>query len=126
MKTMRISENWRLLFLCLILTSLLIGCVRIKCGRMPDIDALASALQPQVSTKEDVLKLLGPPRGYGMGRRSKISGPGVIWYYESIESTSTMWLSGSTQNLKMLLVFFDREKYDGYMWFPLSGTFHAQ
>ncbi len=124
MKISQISEkNWRFLFLFLVWVSLLSSCsMPIKIGRMPNTVSLVSALQQKQSTKEDVFKLLGLPQGYGMMRLSKLSNPRVVWFYEGMEGISTLSGSDSTINGKMLLIFFDGEKYDGYMWFPLSLT----
>jgi hypothetical protein len=80
-------------------------------GRMPETRPLAEELTPQVSTKEDVLRALGPPRGYGMANMLDVVGPRSIWYYESAD------VSIKELGVAMLLVFFDGELFDGYMWF---------
>jgi len=78
---------------------------------MPETRPLVEELTPQVSTKEDVLHVLGPPRGYGMAKMIEVAGPRTIWYYESMDASSMKI------RIAMLLVFFDGELFDGYMWF---------
>lgn len=89
---------------------LMVGCT-VKIGSMPDTLALQSQLRQHVSTKGDVLRVLGPPRGYGMGRLPDFPDPRVTWFYEYVES------DGTNIELKMLLVFFDGERYSGHLWF---------
>jgi len=78
---------------------------------MPDTSAHESTLRAGESTKGDVLTALGPPRGYGMARFNEVERGRVIWFYEFIQA------KGSDIDLKMLLVLFDGDKYDGYLWF---------
>jgi hypothetical protein len=58
-----------------------------------------------------VLRILGPPRGYGVARLPAMPNPNVLWFYEYLES------DGKEADLKMLLVFFDGEMYSGHLWF---------
>jgi len=90
---------------------LTVGCMTIQYGRMPETRPLVDSLTPKVSTKEDVLNTLGPPRGYGAASMVGIDDSRTIWYYEALKATT------KNVDLAMLLVFFDGEKYDGYMWF---------
>ena len=100
-------------FLALIL--ILNGCsVSMKFGRMPDTNSLTS-LKQQVSTKGDVLNTLGPPRGYGSMRPYPYAGYYDIWFYEFSEGKGG--IRSIESKVKMLLVFFDKDKFDGYMWF---------
>ena len=87
------------------------GCAKVKFGRMPDTGLLRSGLTQHVSTKADVLRVLGPPRGYGMARLADLEKQSVLWFYEFMES------DGLEVDLKMLLVFFVGEKYGGHLWF---------
>jgi hypothetical protein len=93
---------------CLVL---LIGCApTLKYGSPPKVSSLES-LKAGISTKADVLLALGEPRGKGAARFSVIPTPREIWFYEYTES------DGSRIDLKLLLVFFDEEHYDGNLWF---------
>lgn len=95
----------------LALLTLFAGCMTVKYGSMPDTMALQTQLTQQVSSKADVLRVLGAPRGYGMARLPMLPNPNVLWFYEFLES------DGKNIDLKMLLVFFDGEKYSGHLWF---------
>jgi hypothetical protein len=84
-----------------------------KYGSLPRTDKLHS-LTVGVSPKADVLLLLGQPRGYGMARLSVAAKPRSIWSYEYAEA------EGKKISMKMLLVFFDEDRYDGHLWFAAS------
>ncbi len=89
----------------------MIGGVHAEYGRMPPIETSLSALAKGKSDKGDVLRVLGPPGGYGMARFASGSAPQVIWHYEYLETREKSFTT------RILMVFFDREKYDGYLWF---------
>lgn len=86
---------------------------------MPGTRPLVESLMPQISTKADVLQALGPPRGYGVASMQGVERPRTIWYYESSE------IKGKTVRLAMILVFFEGEIYDGYMWFSSMERFQG-
>jgi hypothetical protein len=88
------------------------GC-SVTYGEMPKVERL-DGLERQRSTKEDVLKTLGAPRGYGMANLGTLPGARPMWFYEYVHG------AGSQVDLTILLVFFDGEKYDGYLWFSSS------
>ncbi len=113
------SNRGRLLvFMALILSLSLAGCsMSFKYGRIPDTNSLTS-LKQQVSTKGDVLNILGPPRGYGRMQPYQFTGEYDLWLYEFYETNTT-----GEVKIKMLLVFFDKEKFDGYMWFSSFEKF---
>jgi len=68
-----------------------------------------------VSTEAEVRTALGEPRGNGMVRHSSDQGTlRTIWYYEYVQ------LKGDQIGLKILLVFFDNEIYDGHLWFAAN------
>ena len=92
------------------LVGLLAGCT-IKFGSLPRTDHLDS-LMVGVSNRADVLLALGEPRGNGVARLTTELAPRTIWFYEYFESPFT----GSI-DLKILVVFFDQDKYDGHFWF---------
>ncbi len=101
------------------------GCaVETTRGRSPLItERLRSELVRNKSTKVDVLKVLGEPDGTGSfggwrgvrgPRHSKLR-PLEVWYYED-NKASMMGLS-LRQELRVMLIFFKGELFDGYMWF---------
>ena len=100
---------------CLALIPLLVGCAStMKFGSPPRVNNLET-LKLGVSNKSDVLQSLGEPRGYGAGRYASLPGPREIWSYDYIVS------EGKKTNLKFLLVFFEKDLYDGYLWFSASA-----
>ncbi len=101
---------------CAVVTALCLlflsgGCATVSFGEMPDTSVFDSRLQKGVSTKADVLAAIGAPRGYGKVRLGGVSGTRVIWFYEYVQSDLV------NVDLKMLLVLFDGDKYDGHLWF---------
>jgi hypothetical protein len=84
----------------------------VKIGSMPDTGALQAQLTLNVSTKADVLKVLSPPRGYGMARLPPDYAPRVLWFYEYMEVDPQL-----NVGLKTLVVIFDGEQYSGTFGF---------
>ena len=99
-----------LLFLLAFLL-ILPGCMpTIRYGSPPRVEQL-NTLNDGVSGKSDVLLALGEPRGYGVAHISRTLPARDIWFYEYTEA------EGGEIGIKYLLVFFDKEIYDGYLWF---------
>ena len=81
-------------------------------GHKPPAELLEQNLVQEKSNKQDVLDALGTPRGYGIISLPEFEGPPrTIWYYEYLRA------GGGKLDMTLLLVFFDREKYDGYLWY---------
>ncbi len=95
---------------------LLAGCMSIQYGSPPRTDRLGT-LTPGVSSTADVRSALGEPRGRGVGRLMSVDpAPRTIWSYEYTEA------EGRQIQLKMLLVFFNQDRYEGYMWFAAANV----
>jgi hypothetical protein len=99
---------------------LLDGCVniRLRMGQRPDVDALEKSLRIGESTSKDVASFLGEPFGRGRIMLPIDSKPRTMWSYYYAE--------GDLEDARgiILLVHFDEDRYDGYMWFaslPLMG-----
>jgi hypothetical protein len=91
--------------------ALLLGCTpTLKYGSPPRTERLES-LKTGSSTEMEVRHALGEPRGGGALRWSDYPGPWEIWFYEYLQ------VEGGLADLKMLLVFFKDQKYDGHLWF---------
>jgi len=86
------------------------GCVTIHYGVMPQTDRLAE-LSIGESRQGDVLLVLGQPRGKGVANVSPEFDRRAIWFYEYVES------DGKAVQVKMLLVYFVGNVYDGHLWF---------
>ncbi|OGQ78602.1 MAG: hypothetical protein A3F90_05440 [Deltaproteobacteria bacterium RIFCSPLOWO2_12_FULL_60_19] len=100
-----------LLILLLLLTG---ACgIQIRAGGRPNTDILDKSLSLGKSTRADVLSVLGEPSG--KGRALLPMDPKLrtmpMWSYFYMEGTlldvRQMWL----------FVYFDEDRYDGYMWF---------
>ncbi len=110
---------------------LLIACApTINWGSPPKITQL-EALQRGASSKADVRKALGEPRGGGMARNAdrrlrQSAGDNIsrisreMWFYEFTR------IEGQRVDLQILLVFFDRDKYDGHLWFSSTNLLDVQ
>lgn len=104
---------------------LLVGCT-VTWGSPARTDQLET-LKPGVSSKADVVRALGAPRGEGVARntdkrlRQALEGDDTreVWFYE--HSMGNL----SQTNMKILFVFFHKEKYDGYIWFSSSRFLKA-
>jgi hypothetical protein len=97
------------------------GCTsaRTRTGSIPDIRLIDTVLHPGVSTKEDVQALLGKPNGYGGAVLPMGQIPHDIWFYNLIEGSVQASGGAGRMNIQMelLLIFFEKEVYDGHMWF---------
>lgn len=94
---------------------LLLGCagcgsVRFYVSRQVELEALDSKLRLSVSTRKDVLEVLGPPEGRGREMLPMSPAPRTMWsyYYEE----------GTLQDTRrvFLFVYFDGDLLDGYFW----------
>jgi hypothetical protein len=106
------------------------GCTsaRTRTGSIPDIRLIDTVLHPGVSIKEDVQALLGKPNGYGGAVLPMGHIPYDVWFYNLIEAS--VQASGGAGRIdvqmEVLLIFFEKEVYDGHMWFKdfTTGRFH--
>jgi outer membrane protein assembly factor BamE (lipoprotein component of BamABCDE complex) len=90
------------------------GCMTLEYGVMPQTDRL-DELSIGESRQGDVLLVLGQPRGKGAADVSPEYDRRTIWFYEYVES------DGQAVRLKMLLVYFVGDVYDGHLWFSSVG-----
>ena len=98
-------------YLVLVLLALVLGgCITAQYGVIPQTGRL-SELSIGESRQGDVLLVLGQPRGKGAANVSPEFDRRAIWFYEYVES------DGKAVQLKMLLVYFVGDVYDGYLWF---------
>lgn len=87
-------------------------------GRRPDLTALSQRLRLGESTVEDVLAALGPPVGKGQLMLPIDAASRTMWSYNYSEGFFKMGgdSSGDIRGLT-LFVFFEGDRYNGYMWF---------
>lgn len=92
-----------------------------------NVGRIETQLRRGISTQEDVRRLLGVPTGNGGALFPTMTRTDQVWSYENVE----MELVGSSndptpavkakQRWEVILIFFDGNIYDGFMWFT-SGA----
>ena len=102
-----------LLVMAVFLSSIVCGCmdIQVRMGREFNHKVLEGTLRVGESTPTDVLEALGEPFGKGKAMLPIDPAPKTMWTYHYGEA-----------NMKdargiYLFVFFDQDRYDGYMWF---------
>jgi len=115
---------WRLLILSAITAGLGAGCVvakEVRSGAFTEVNQLESALKRGQSTKADVQRLLGERSGSGGALFPTDSKPREVWFYQDLEVIDTKNQGQGVVRVNMrqqiLLVFFEKEVFDGFMWY---------
>lgn len=100
-----------LLIVFLLLTSGCVSQIQIRIGNKPDPDVLARSLRLGESTRDDVLATLGQPSGKGRAMLPFDNAPRTMWsyYYEEGDLKDARRI--------FLFIYFDEDRYGGYMWF---------
>ena len=102
------------------------GCAtKVTTGAFREVNRLETELKRGVSTKADVERVLGAPNGSGHAVMPRDPRPREVWYYEDIEVTGTAAGRGvvlMNMRQQILLVFFEKEVFDGFMWSSNVGT----
>ena len=85
--------------------------MKMRIGKRPDTDALEKTLRIGESTHTEVLQALGEPHGKGKAMLPTHPSLRTMWsyYYEEGDLNDSRRI--------FLFVFFDQDRYDGYMWF---------
>jgi hypothetical protein len=116
----------RRLFYTLLLVCWLSACnapVKTVMGPFLKLSAIESELKKGVSTKMDVQRILGAPQGFGGAVFPVTAEAHEIWFYQNIEYdniNSQQTYTSLDMNQKVLLVFFTRNLFDGFLWY--TGT----
>jgi len=97
-------------------------------GAFTQTRRIESDLKQGVSTKMDVQRVLGTPTGLGGAVFPLDSRPREVWYYDDIEVTNLSSEAESEAGLyrvkvrqQILLVFFEKGVFDGFMWWSNAG-----
>jgi hypothetical protein len=94
----------------------------------PPIAALEGVLKIGTSTRHDVIAALGKPDGTGSIFLPIDAKPRdtLSYYFEAGKMTGSSGTVYGTAHRTFLWVYFDHDRYDGYMWFTttLSGGTH--
>jgi len=103
----------KVLLACAMVLLAVSGCMNIQArvGRRPDTTVLDRTLRIGESTNSDVMATLGEPYGKGKEMFPIEDKPRLMWtyYYEEGDMNDDRRI--------FLFVFFDQDRYDGYMWF---------
>lgn len=93
------------------------GSMQIRAGKKPDIDVLNKTLEVGKSTQQAVQAALGAPDGRGRSMLPWQSAPRTLWSYYYEEGLVDLGGGPSDDRRIFLFVFFDEDRFDGYMWF---------
>jgi len=126
MTTNRLLARSRLVSI-LALSALVAGCTtKVTTGAFTQVGRLETDLRRGVSTKMDVRRVLGAPKGFGGSALPTDPKPREVWFYDDIELTDLKSDVSGVYRVSMrqqiLLVFFDKEVFDGFMWVSNAGV----
>ena len=111
-------RRWKLFLV--FLPTLLAGCAStVTTGPFVEVKRI-EGLHRGSSTAADVRRLLGPPTGMGQAVLPTDPHSHEVWLYDDIEITDIRDLpQGLSLNMRqqVLLVFFRKGAFDGFMWF---------
>ena len=93
--------------------------VHFRTGSRPNTDILDNSLRLGASTRADVVSALGEP--WGKGRAILPTDPKLrtmpMWFYFYREMIAIPGFLSFDFRTMWLFIFFDEDRYDGYMWF---------
>ena len=135
MQSKMIMRRQIFLLSALIVGTLAAGCAaeKLTTGAFREVNRLETELKRGVSTKADIERVLGAPNGSGHAVLPRDPRPREVWYYEDTEITGSKSLGyrrelGAEFDLimrdirqRVLLVFFEKEVFDGFMWYSTVG-----
>ena len=103
------------------------GCaIPVRIGNKPDTEALEGALRLGQSAQADVLLVLGQPFAKGRAMLPIDQRPQTVWSYFYEERNVNLFNpSFAEPNRIFLFVYFDDDRYNGYMWFSSFPKEHA-
>lgn len=127
----RALSSMRIAFGFLLSIALMSGCAqKVTTGGFPYVNRIEVELKQGVSTKADVQRLLGTPKGLGSSILPTDPRQREVWLYDDVEATDFKRESSGVMRVnvrqQILLVFFDKEVFDGFMWFTTAGTATSQ
>ncbi len=112
--------------------SLVAGCApkNVTTGAFTEVTRIESELQRGVSSKRDVERVLGTPKGFGGAVLPLDPRAHEVWYYGDIEIGGMKGGGGGIFRVnvhqQILLVFFEGGVFDGFMWFSNTGVAKGQ
>lgn len=115
----------------LLLGGLVAGCApTVTTGAFTQVGRIETELKRGLSTKMDVRRVLGAPKGTGGMLFSDDPRPREVWFYSDIAATGVTSEGGGVFRVKVreqvLIVFFVTEVLDGFMWYSIAGVATAE
>jgi outer membrane protein assembly factor BamE (lipoprotein component of BamABCDE complex) len=112
---------------CLLLGALGAGCApAATTGAFTQVSRVESDLQRGVSTKRDVQRVLGTPKGSGGAVLPTDPRGREVWYYEDVRVANMRrepdGYVHADISQQVLLVFFLDGRFDSFMWFTGGGA----
>jgi hypothetical protein len=106
---------------------LVAGCaLPVRIGNRPYLDALEGSLRLGQSAPADVLSVLGQPFAKGRAMLPSDQRPQTVWFYFYEERSVNLFNpSFAEPNRSFLFVYFDSDRYEGYIWFSSFPKEHA-
>lgn len=119
---------------CAVLVSLagIAGCTtgQVTTGAFAQVGRIESELRRGVSTKMDVRRLLGTPKGTGATVLPTDPRPREVWFYEDVAMTEIKsegpGVLRAQSRQQIILIMFDKESFDGFIWYAGSGTVQSK
>ncbi|MGZ5055883.1 MAG: hypothetical protein ACXWAT_13215 [Methylobacter sp.] len=113
----------------LLLICLLSACTpaKVVSGPFLKLPSIETELKKGLSTKMDVQRILGAPQGFGGAVFPVTAEEHEVWFYQNIEIDNIQSKQSHItmdMNQKVLLVFFSKGLFDGFLWFTgtIKGT----
>jgi hypothetical protein len=116
-----------------LLTSSLTGCASGAArttGPFASVGRITTELRRGVSTKADVERVLGKPNGNGTSLLPTQASPRDVWIYNDVQTGEAKQegkvggvpLVRVDMRQQIIFVFFDGDRFDGYLWSTHVGA----
>ena len=108
------------------------GCTaaQVTTGAFAQVDRIETELKRGVSTKMDVRRVLGAPKGIGATVLPTDPRSREIWYYEDVAMTDIKsegpGVIRAQSRQQIILLMFDKETFDGFVWYTSSGKVESK
>lgn len=102
---------------------------KVVSGPFLKLSSIETDLKKGISSKMDVQRILGAPQGFGGAEFPVTKEEHEVWFYQNIQVDnikSEQSYITMDMDQKVLLIFFTKGLFDGYLWFTgtIKGTGH--